>query len=571
MQRNYRVSTLIARLALTAAVVVAGAPWAPAEEAAPNIDATLDEFVQLDPKQLVEKLKVLREEAGQQAAQAAELRAQAEARAQQAASLEQQVEALMAHVKELGTVFGMAPAPAEMEAAEPQVQLSNFADHIQPILRANCMSCHNDDTARGGLSLATFNATMEGGSSGAVVVPGDAEGSRLFRLVAHTEEPIMPPSGTKLPDEEIEALRKWINDGALANKDSKPMAKKEEESAAPEETFVAATFADTPPLPEVTLAAAQALPARGVAARAIDTSPTAPLAAVGSHQQVLLYHLETMELLGALPFPEGDVFTLTFSVNGEVLLVGGGEEGYSGTAVAYEVRTGERLQAFGQLFDTVLACDISPDHRLVALGGPNSVVRVYAWETGEVLYKLDKHTDWILAAKFTPDGEVLTTADRAGNMYFWQAANGRFVEELRGHDGAIHHLAYSENSVILASAGHDGTVQLWDTWEFKRVQTVRAHNAPVLHIDTLGNEQFLTTSTDGTAKLFGADGKEVGVFQGLGDWGYAACFDHQQPRVLAGTWAGAVRVYDRETREPLEVQLTTNPEDGTPTNLASAE
>ncbi|MBN77578.1 MAG: hypothetical protein CMO36_05130, partial [Verrucomicrobiaceae bacterium] len=71
----------------------------------------------------------------------------------------------------------------------------NYEEHVRPILADRCLSCHNPDKAKGGLDLSTYSATMQGGSSGEIVNPGDPSGSRLYLSVTHKEEPIMPPKG----------------------------------------------------------------------------------------------------------------------------------------------------------------------------------------------------------------------------------------------------------------------------------------------------------------------------------------------------------------------------------------
>ena len=54
---------------------------------------------------------------------------------------------------------------------------------------------------------------LSGGQHGPAIVPGDAESSRLYRLVAGKEEPRMPFGG-KLSDSQVAVLRDWINQGA---------------------------------------------------------------------------------------------------------------------------------------------------------------------------------------------------------------------------------------------------------------------------------------------------------------------------------------------------------------------
>jgi len=88
-------------------------------------------------------------------------------------------------------VFFVAFVVPSSPAAEPAKV--NFTDHVLPVLRDKCLACHNADKARGGLDASNFVKLMEGGSSGAVVKPGDPDESRLYLLTAHKAEPKMPP------------------------------------------------------------------------------------------------------------------------------------------------------------------------------------------------------------------------------------------------------------------------------------------------------------------------------------------------------------------------------------------
>ena len=60
-----------------------------------------------------------------------------------------------------------------------------YVDHVRPILRQKCFSCHNLDKKSGGLDMMSYTNLMQGGGSGEVVDPGDPDGSYLFLLVTH--------------------------------------------------------------------------------------------------------------------------------------------------------------------------------------------------------------------------------------------------------------------------------------------------------------------------------------------------------------------------------------------------
>src|SRR5438270_1532115 len=105
-------------------------------------------------------------------------------------------------------------------AADKPAKLT-YDEHVLPLLRDKCLGCHNADKAKGGLDASNYAKLMEGGSSGAVVKPGDPDASRLFALASHREEPKMPPNGSKSSDAQLELLRKWIEQGAPENAGSK--------------------------------------------------------------------------------------------------------------------------------------------------------------------------------------------------------------------------------------------------------------------------------------------------------------------------------------------------------------
>src|SRR5690348_2294426 len=65
-------------------------------------------------------------------------------------------------------------------AAEEKV---TYDDHLAPILRQRCSSCHNSNTKKADLDVTNYSGLMRGGSSGAAIEPGDPDSSHLFLLV----------------------------------------------------------------------------------------------------------------------------------------------------------------------------------------------------------------------------------------------------------------------------------------------------------------------------------------------------------------------------------------------------
>ena len=89
----------------------------------------------------------------------------------------------------------------------------SFARDVQPILEDNCVSCHGE-TMQGRFDLRSRESALAGGSRGSDIIPGDADGSRLFRRIAGLEQPSMPAQGAPLTASQISAIKQWIDEGA---------------------------------------------------------------------------------------------------------------------------------------------------------------------------------------------------------------------------------------------------------------------------------------------------------------------------------------------------------------------
>ena len=270
-----------------------------------------------------------------------------------------------------------------------------FDDHIKPIFREHCTTCHSVSDKESDLALDSYGGTLAGGSGGEVVKEGNASSSRLYALITHAERPFMPPDEEPIAKEKLDLIKTWIEQGMPENSGSK--IKRSNNAAA---AMLGGTSLGKPegppPMPETLLRQPVTETARSSAISAMAASPWAPLVAVGGQEQVTFYHTDTGELLGVLPFPEGEPQSLTFTRDGRQLLIGGGRHNASGCAVLVDVASGERISKVGDELDIVLAADISPDKTRIAIAGPQKIIRVFDTVSGTMLLEMKKHTDWIL-------------------------------------------------------------------------------------------------------------------------------------------------------------------------------
>ena len=92
-----------------------------------------------------------------------------------------------------------------------------FNDIVQPILKAKCESCHNDQKTKGALKMNSIANLMKGGKHGAIWKAGDALNSHLIqriKLPMNAKEHMPPLGKAQLTPDEITILTLWVKEGA---------------------------------------------------------------------------------------------------------------------------------------------------------------------------------------------------------------------------------------------------------------------------------------------------------------------------------------------------------------------
>jgi hypothetical protein len=117
----------------------------------------------------------------------------------------------------IATTVTLALLACESRGEFPQPDSADavaaFEKHIRPLLATQCLECHSQQKQEGHLRLDTRAAMLQGGDSGAAIVPGKPDESLVVEAIEY-ESFEMPPSG-KLDDADIQRFKSWIADGAV--------------------------------------------------------------------------------------------------------------------------------------------------------------------------------------------------------------------------------------------------------------------------------------------------------------------------------------------------------------------
>jgi len=119
-----------------------------------------------------------------------------------------------------GDIFGklreMNNGPKAAAGKDPAKELKpksegiSFTKDVAPVLVEHCGRCHVDKTT-GGFTMPTYEGLMKGSRAGVVLFAGDPDGSPLIEAMVSGS---MPPSGNKVPEEKVNAIKAWVKAGA---------------------------------------------------------------------------------------------------------------------------------------------------------------------------------------------------------------------------------------------------------------------------------------------------------------------------------------------------------------------
>lgn len=287
----------------------------------------------------------------------------------------------------------------------------DFAKEVYPVLKQNCLACHNATKAKSGLNLETPELILKGGDNGPAAIAGRGAESLLIKSAAHAEDPVMPPPGNKvnavdLTADQLGLLKLWIDQGAKGV------------APAQETGIVWRGFSGRP-----------------AAVSAVAVSPGGSVAASARGNEVSLFDVNTGSALGSLGDPTLAKLDL-----------------YRDHPVADR--------------DSVMAMAFGADD-LLATGGYRTV---RLWRRAPFLTKTESVSLPEVPLSLASSGTWVAAGDAAGRVWFWNtAAEKPQAVELKDHASPVKVLAFSPDAQFIVSAAEDRGLRVWSVAEKKPV------------------------------------------------------------------------------------------------------
>jgi RNA polymerase sigma factor (sigma-70 family) len=155
-----------------------------------------------------------------------------------------------------------------------------------------------------------------------------------------------------------------------------------------------------------------------------------------------------------------------------------------------EAATGRELvKVRGQVEGSPVHVDLSPDGRLLAVGGWERSLRLWEVVSGQELWHAEG-IGYVQAVAFAPDGRTVAAAAGFADdavIHLFDAGTGEALQRLEGHHSYVGCLAFAPDGRSLASGQRDTTALVWDIRPaLQRRKPPAAGDPPALWEDLAG-------------------------------------------------------------------------------------
>lgn len=187
--------------------------------------------------------------------------------------------------------------------------------------------------------------------------------------------------------------------------------------------------------------------------------------------------------------------------------------------------------------------------RLLASGGADGIVRLWEVATGKQVGfyphqgRMRKRGIW--SVQFSPNDSVMAVGCDDGVARLFRAATGIEVSAFKGHTSYVHSLDFSPDGKLLVTGGGDHAVIVWDIASGRQVQRMFGHSSYVYDVAFSPNGKSIAScGWDKSVRIWDvATGNQIrNISTGTNAW--ALAFSPDNRRLAVGTSEGFLRVYD---------------------------
>lgn len=346
-----------------------------------------------------------------------------------------------------------------------------------------------------------------------------------------------------------------------------------------------------------------------VGVSSVAFSPKDSTIAVGGHDTIRLWDLQTKTHIRSFKGHGGNISSIAFSPDGNTFATVG--DRFDNTIMLWDLRTAKHRTTIKEHTSAVRCLTYSPDGKTIASGMMNGDGYLWDAQTGERKATLKGHYDEMKFITYTSDGSTIITGGRNRSVHQWEGRkrllqtrtrkpksslrlattsgvsrirsmtyspdanfvaatgrdkwilmiwNARTGRKVNVHSDQSHRswrVLFSPDGSILAEADNTLKIRLWDPQTWQITKTLKLHNRFKIgntHMAFSADGKLLATNTreEDTVQIWDvASGKEVALMKMPGSGVTKVQFSPNGALIATGFRDGTLHIFSRHTEEHL--------------------
>ena len=227
----------------------------------------------------------------------------------------------------------------------------------------------------------------------------------------------------------------------------------------------------------------------------------------GSHNgDITVWNCDCLEAQQTVKAHQGSVMSLQVSKDDSFIISASNDK----TVGLYQDHEGQTVQLVGHT-DAVVCVSLMKGENLAISGSKDKTVRLWNLQTKSCERIFEGHTGVVGCLASTSDNKTIVSGSGDFTLKIWNTQKGECLHTLKGHSDSIKCTVITDDNQFAIAGSHEGKDQLllWNLKDGSCTRKFTGHTHAVMHLKVLPNNTMVTSSRDGTIKLWNIQSGEL--------------------------------------------------------------
>lgn len=223
--------------------------------------------------------------------------------------------------------------------------------------------------------------------------------------------------------------------------------------------------------------------------------------------------------------------------------------GSENNIIIYNIQTNQIINNICAIMGTVLCLNFSSDDLMLVSSTTDNNIRIWNTHNDKLLHVfVDSYSNIsiINTAIFVPKKKCIVSGDSNGNIRIWDMENLTY-NIMATHSGMVYNILYTQNNEYMISSHADGNIYIWKTKDYKLINIIKYDNDAIKSMNcSLDNKHIAYVSMDKTVKI--CDLNTFRLVLNIDENAIDITFSHDNKYIIIATLDNYIKIYDDKNK-----------------------